>query len=668
MVVAPTSVASMTVTANMFAGLPANAWLEVAHAAFSPVSSWGQGTYQVTDVTAVVPPGGTVALSSTRPTVLWLTVYVPGETCGKTTYSTTLTLTPAGQGPRSIPIELYVYDFVLDTPHLATNGESQPRFQGGGYSEAQLDAVYTVYGQHRMSGRSQSWPAGLNWQVSWDGVTEQLIDTNNATSQQNCRWANGCLFRRYVLGLGGYWRGSQYSALKQAPTAQSEAMSTDAGRPGTFSGHPCDTASTGWPTADYNGWMCSTSYEASWVKYLQQLVTWLTANVPNYASSLHGLWYTVNEPQVWRDYTKAAYLCNLAHTRAPGMKVMVSREAHPWIYDRADGLACGYDVWVGHQNRLQVVRTWNRQLLGEKSFTYWLDSDALCRDYTGTPFAPGIRCSPWLTPFISETGKNSDENPKATADGIHYRAIPWVLFSMRIDGWLYYKDGGTTLWDSSAMNAAGGYGPPRPRVSASLMREGLEDYEYLYLANCRRIPTPFTKYDVDATALSVGSLFTAFRDGPNHADEIQQLRNELGKYLEGTRADLPSLVSVKTFAFGNHYIDFRQDAGTNTPFLHSDGNSWIPIDMNNRYDPEKGFGWQSKELGLQNWKQPSTVFILQCTVVGGGDAVVRSICYNNFNHNDQFFFSLAPGKQAMHIADLSLFSSSSSFFWQWFLF
>ena len=63
---------------------------------------------------------------------------------------------------------------------------------------------------------------------------------------------------------------------------------------------------------------------------------------------------------------------------------MVSREAHPWIYDRSDGMSCGYDVWVGHINRLQLYRTWNRQALGEHNVMYFLDTDAGCHDY-GAP-------------------------------------------------------------------------------------------------------------------------------------------------------------------------------------------------------------------------------------------------------------------------------------------
>lgn len=138
-------------------------------------------------------------------------------------------------------------------------------------------------------------------------------------------------------------------------------------------------------------------------------MTWMQANVPNYATSKHGYWYTVNEPQLWHDYTKAAYLCNLAKTRAPGMKVMVSREAHPWIYDPAiQQLACGYDVWVGHINRIQTIRTWNRIAdFGETSIPYFLDSDASCHVFgNGTS-----RCSTILEPFPCQvaTYRNSDE-------------------------------------------------------------------------------------------------------------------------------------------------------------------------------------------------------------------------------------------------------------------
>lgn len=70
------------------------------------------------------------------PTVIWCTVYVPGVTCGKQWYNTSFILTPAGGQPISINVGLYVFNVLLDIqPHLATNGESQPKFKVTGAGE-----------------------------------------------------------------------------------------------------------------------------------------------------------------------------------------------------------------------------------------------------------------------------------------------------------------------------------------------------------------------------------------------------------------------------------------------------------------------------------------------------------------------------------------------------
>lgn len=115
-----------------------------------------------------------------------------------------------------------------------------------------------------------------------------------------------------------------------------------------------------------------------------------------------------------------------------------------------------------------------------KAWFYHLDTDALCHNYNGQCFGnppvciPGILCTPMIAPYVSQTGNNGAENPVALSDGMHYRAVPWIGWSLKMDGTLYYKDGPTTLWDTSQMNAGGNYGPPRPRISAALWREGLE--------------------------------------------------------------------------------------------------------------------------------------------------------------------------------------------------
>lgn len=201
-----------------------------------------------------------------------------------------------------------------------------------------------------------------------------------------------------------------------------EAVDTDGSRPATFGGQACNTAATSWATY-YNGWMngfmCTEAYEVEWGKYLAAIRDWLQAegfySDPDHPAK--GFYYTQNEPQNWPDYTISAYLCKQARNRAPGLKIMLSREAHPHIFNRGDSLSCGYDIWMAHINRFPPAITWDRQAnYGEQSWVYFLDSDASCR-------VPG-ECAKLLAPFVSAAKGCNCYDAIATNDGMHYRAIP----------------------------------------------------------------------------------------------------------------------------------------------------------------------------------------------------------------------------------------------------
>jgi hypothetical protein len=254
---------------------------------------------------------------------------------------------------------------------------------------------------------------------------------------------------------------------------------------------------------------------------------------------------------------------------------------------------------------------------------------------------------------------------------MHYRAIPWVLFSMRISGWLYYKDDQTTLWDNSAMNTASNYGPPRPRVAAALIREGMEvgkllllsivfvclvffllilqtqDYEYLYAANCRRTPLIFEQAQADIVANGIGFLFASFR--VSGEDDLATLRNELGFYLEGTRPDMPFLVQPKLFPFGSYFLDFAPDPTHVNPTFPFGGQTWMKVDFSQNFDIATGIGFQSAQMGLKNWVQaPNDIF--HCQSTGSGNVIEDTVCFNDFNQNDQFHMSLAPGTYSVTVA------------------
>ncbi len=104
----------------------------------------------MTDTTTFIAPGGTIALNSTFPTVLWITAYVPGSGSTHGTQTMNLQLTPNGHAAITIPISLYVYNFVLErTPHFDTFMMSQPQITV--FELDLLDAWKEVYLQHRMS-------------------------------------------------------------------------------------------------------------------------------------------------------------------------------------------------------------------------------------------------------------------------------------------------------------------------------------------------------------------------------------------------------------------------------------------------------------------------------------------------------------------------------------
>lgn len=64
--------------------------------------------------------------------------------------------------------------------------------------------------------------------------------------------------------------------------------------------------------------------------------------------------------------------------------------------------------------------------------------------------------------------------------------------------------------------------------------------------------------------MSLGFCFYAWNADPN---AYHAIRNELGRKIEGTRADFPYIVQPMVRPFGNYYIDFKVRAHTHTDRL-----------------------------------------------------------------------------------------------------
>lgn len=184
---------------------------------------------------------------------------------------------------------------------------------------------------------------------------------------------------------------------------------------------------------------------------------------------------------------------------APNLKIAISDEPKPQIAEDPGG-ACGYDIWIAHVRAYEEGYAWERQRdFGETVWFYSLDQDP----------------DPYFNPTRIDT------------QGMHARIIPWAAWAHRITGWAYY--------DGNRFFAG-----PNPGVRAALLREGIEDYAYLWLANGSAHPAVFETAAADVTARTVASSMTSWTRDP---DALMALRHELGLYIEGSRDTLPELSS-----------------------------------------------------------------------------------------------------------------------------
>lgn len=436
-IVAPTSAfATMTVTMAPFPGLGPTATIDVGKVGFTPNSQWAFGGKLTADYTDKVAPGGSVTLSTSQPTILWITLYVPGAGTSAGDKSTTLTLTPNGASPIVIPINLHVYNFILDrTPHFSSILSNNPS-PTDNTSIAGMDVWKEAYLKYRVQNTDMSWPWRMDYDDTYvfDCPTKTIKNTNGATATVPCGSAGACQMKRYNLGKGGTWRGVTFSDWIDRGFSTCQFQYTADGLPPSVCGVACNTAATSWAgNSIYNGWMCTKAYEDQWGAYLKAMQDYLTADgyfadIPN----VKGYWYTINEPRSWEENTIAAYLCSLRRRYAPNLPIMTSAGATPDLAERSDFGNCSYDIWMAHVNMYQTAYTMYRQSsFGETSWFYSIDADNRCRSVNV--------CATSFAPAVSDTGSNAAENAKPLNEGMHYRIIPWVGWANRITGWYYYN-------------------------------------------------------------------------------------------------------------------------------------------------------------------------------------------------------------------------------------
>ncbi len=490
-------------------------------------------------------------------------------------HATTLTVEKDGTAVE-VPVSLTVFDFSLPQEiHFAS--QLNLSISGLMGSGRSEEDAKTMLFEHRMTPASVPWPSGYSYNITWDSAANpQRCETFYTEPDEGAEYSVGTLGPKYILGDGWNGVGFPDSMLFQF-------VDNSTPRPDTFCGES---------RGDHHG---TAAYNEAWGNWLAALEGYLADN----GMLDRTYWYVQNEPQNAQDEALAAHLCRLSRAAAPGLRIAVSEEPKPAIAEDPDG-PCGYDIWIAHVRAYEETYAWERQRsAGEAVWFYSLDHDP----------------DPYFNPAVSD------------ASGMDARIIPWAAWSHRIVGWAYYDAG--RFFDGSG----------NPGVRAELLREGFEDYEYLWLANGGAHPGVDDTLPVDATVRSVAAGMTSWTKDP---DAFMALRRELGFYIEGTRDALPLLTVTSDRPAGNYYINFQDPEGE--PFddpLIVDGNEYIKVGWA-AFDSDAGYGWSGENMGtdilMTGWSTDESFNVIE-----------RSYIYDDYRRDNLFEFELSPGTYAVTV-------------------
>ncbi|MEZ4454435.1 MAG: DUF6067 family protein [Nannocystaceae bacterium] len=534
-----------------------------------------------------------VAAGENQP--FWITLEIPTD-AAPGDYTGELTVTVDGASA-AVPIKLHVFDFALPA-EIGFDGNWNTSFEalGGGQSLGRVEFLKDWFFDHRLVPSSVAWPAGLNY----DGGITYDCDAGVFLAEDNA-YDFSALGPKYIDGQG--WNGVGFPSFQIM-----DFVDNSTPRPQTFCG--VDRGPDPYGTAEYN---------AAWSKLLAAL----NATLLERGWEDIGYYYVQNEPQGQEDYDVAAFLADLTKEAAPDLRIAISEEPKPEIAEHPDLGGHAYDLWWADLSHFDPTYAKVRQAAGDEVWWYFLYGDL----------------PPHFNPITID-------HP-----GVEGRVAFWAAWKFRIRGFAYYS---VTGWGGDP------YGDPRPQgtnqngdgfliyppqgdalvtsIRWELLREGVEDFEYLRLAAAGALPkTPDEAAGCDLSADSAVSSITAYtRD----ASALKHLRDELGFYLEGKRDGCPALDASSPGAHPRqaYYLNFQDPAGEpSVAPLSEDGHTWEKIGWS-AYDPMKGYGWAGPYIG------DDAIMLYQYLADAPVSERERSIVYNDYGRTDTFTFDLEGGR------------------------
>ena len=427
---------------------------------FGRLGDWPDPLYPVT-------LGTNISFSAGTNQPLWFTVRVPRNAVPGV-YEATVSV-----GSSTFPVELEVLPFKLPWRiNLAgewglnwSNLVSEYKGTDPGVQPCYwdlVDAIYEDFAAHRLTPKGVGWPAGLNYPggVEYDcagGIDPEAWGV----------WGFHSTADKYLNGTALEYAEGFPSFQIKGPSSNWPPES----RPSSF----CSETRGNDPPGNPN-------YNLRWFEYWKAVSDYLK-DTGDYSQK--GYYHIVNEPQTGidggtGDHDITAYLAAATKTAAPDVKILVSEQVEPGIYDNPTYPGAKIDIWMPTISNYQVERAHDRQRnFGEDVWWYFLYGDR----------------PPLPNPTVMDR------------PGVEARIIPWLAWLERVRGLVYYSidDWSPNPWDNPWINEANGDGfmlyPPKeyttiafdacfddsnrlvPSIRWELLGQGMEDYEYLWLLN-----------------------------------------------------------------------------------------------------------------------------------------------------------------------------------------
>ncbi len=564
--------------------------------------------------------GAVVSVTADENTAFWINIYV-SSTVAAGDYTADLNL----QGI-IVPVKLHVFNFTVP-PELHVKSEMGvsyqtilTRYSVPGYAIEYwnyVDNIKLFLIRHRLTPKNPLFPGGL---TSGGGECWIDYDCNGTLSDPYGIWGFESPANKYLNG-NEFNYGTGFPSFSAISFNNNDASADQ--RPSTFCGQ-VRTASD-WYTGDNP----SSVYNQKWFTYI--------TSISNYLSSKNLLdkayYWIANEPQDQDDYDAVSWYSRELKKAAPDLKILLSEEPRPEIYNNQAYPGSKIDIWLSELGNYNPDISWEREINnGEDTWLYFLSKP------------------PYFNPIILD-------HP-----GIEGKLSGWFFWKYRIKGishfsltdwnqnpWAnpfnYFNGLTFLLYPPAEDNSNIVYGSNNHRfvtsVRLELMRDGLEDFEYLYLLNGGNMPEADVTNISDTQADKVISGLTSY----NRDDEyLYNLRRLIGLKLGGEIATIPDINPTPVNARsqgdpGNYYINFQNPVSDPVADpLVINGNTYMKIGWT-QYNETDGYGWFG-DLSEARYQYLST----------GPNELQKSIIYDDYGRLKTFEFDLPNGSYTVTVS------------------